>query len=247
MKLNARIAVIIVSLVIVAGLTVALISVHKARKARLCQEIRVELKVDTVSRLTPDAVLRFINRRHLNPVGQRCDSVNLARIEQELVTMPLVETAECYFDNRGILRVVLTERLPLFHVHTVVSDYCIDHRGRQMSTPDLVRDGVPVVTGDVTLDFAQGRLFEMISYIEQDETFAHDFLHYTVGRGNQVSTRSRSGGYLVHFGTADRYEQRLDKLSRFRRWQQKNNIETQYSEISLQYRDQIVCKHKTEQ
>lgn len=246
MNRHTKIAIIAVAVVIAVGLTAALVLTARARRARVVTDVRAELRVDTVSQLTAPAVISFMKARKLIPTGQRCDSVDLTHIEDEVATMPLVGTVECYFDNRGVLRVVVTERLPLFHVHTIVSDYCVDFNGRQMATPAMIRPGVPRVSGDVTLDFATGDLYRLILYIHNDPDFADDFLHFSVGRGNQVSTYSVSGSYRVRLGRPDRYEQRLDKLRRFRLWQQKTGHDGLYSEISLQYRDQIVCKKKQE-
>lgn len=228
--------------IVVIGIIISAVMAHHdvGMDRKVCQGINIEIvNYDSTMLLTVDDVREYMTMRKITAKGLHENEIDLVKIEKDLELMPLVDDANCYFDNRQALRIDIVGKCPLFHVKTVVSDYCIDQNGHQMATPLKEWKDEVLVDGDVALAYAESGLYEVIKFISRDKEFRNEFRRYRVGCGNQISMWSKSHGYWVTLGTNDRYEQRLDKLSRF--WASEQGS-LEYKSIDLQFMGQVVCK-----
>ena len=239
-----QISIFILTAILLVGLVVGIVAATKNRQANTCKGYVIKIENSGNKMLKEGVVKDFIKTRNLDPTGQVCDSVDLEKIERELSTIPLVSEVECYMLENGKMMVEIGERMPLFHVKTNISDYCIDTKGQQMNTPKNLPEGIFKVTGDVTLEYAMQSLFPIIKYVTEDKAFAGEFHSMKVGGGNQISMKSKKFDYTVVLGTAERYEQKLDKLIRFRQYDKTGERQKMYKQIDLQFRGQVVCKKK---
>ena len=239
-----RITVLSVVAVLVIALIAAVAHARTMRHIQRCQGVEIVMDTTGQQLLRTADVRKFIADRHLDPTGQLCDSVDLAHIESELATMPLVDNAECCLLRNGTLHIVVTPCLPFFRVRTAVSDYCIDVNGHQMVTPPMLPDSVICVTGDVTIGFATDRLYPLICFLYSDTAFSNEFRTISVGGGNQVRLYSNRHPYHLIIAGNDRFEPAFEKFTIFRRSAKSNGYETKYQSINLQFRGQIVCKKR---
>ena len=244
MPQSKKILIIILTIIALAGLIVGVVVASHNQKPVICSGYEVRIVGNEKAMLTPKMVDEFIGQRKLNPKGMPCDSINLTRMENELRTMPLAASAECYILENGKVVIEIRQRVPLFHVKTAISDYCIDTEGHQMNTPKTLPDSTFKVSGDVTLEYAIEGLYPVLNYLNQSRDFRGEFIRVQVEAGNQVMLASRKYDYVVALGSAERYEQKLEKLTRFRQYDKKGDLQAQYQRIALQYRGQIVCKKK---
>lgn len=228
--------------VIMIGIIVAvsMAAHHVGRSNKICNDVKIEIvNADSTMLLTVADVQEYMTMRKIKVKGICENKIDLIKIEETLELMPLIDDANCYFDNRQNLRIDIMGKRPLFHVKTIISDYCIDQDGHQMITPLKEWKDEVLVEGDVALAYAESGLYDVIKYISKSKQFRDEFRHYRVGCGNQISMWSRSHGYWVTLGTNERYEQRLDKLSRF--WESEQG-KLEFRGIDLQFRGQVVCK-----
>lgn len=244
MRRGKRITIISVVAVLAVALIVVLAHAMAMRRIECCQGVEIEMDTSRQQLLQLADVRKFIADRHLDPTGQLCDSVDLAHIEDELATMPLVDNAECCFLRNGTLRISVTPCHPFFRVRTAVSDYCVDINGHQMITPLSLPDTVISVTGDVTIGFATERLYPLVCLLYSDTALSNEFRSIIVGGGNQVRLYSNRHPYHLVVAGDERFEPAFEKFRVFSRSAESRGYETKYESINLQFRGQIVCKKR---
>jgi len=237
--LQRTILLSILGLLLAVGLIVLVMLSRRSSDGRLCQGMKLEIRQDKDGVLTEDDVKQYIIT-HLTPCKNKpVTDIDLAETERQLALMPLIGNVECYIDNKGYLQAVITEAIPVMHVLGGNHDYCVDTEARQMPTPTKLRQGVALVDGaNVSLHFATGDLFLLITYIQQNG-WSSEFTHFQVGRGNKVSMKSDKYGYWVCMGQPTEFVRKFDKLERFRKAEPNHAA---YKEINLDYYGQVVCK-----
>jgi len=221
-------------------LLVALVVLSRRTKdATLCKGIKISIETDSAGVLTKPDVEEYI-MTHVTPsTAKPVSDINLSEIEAQLSQMPLISTAQCYIDNKGFLRVDVTEMIPIMHIYGGNHDYCVDIEAHQIPTPTKLRKGVAIVDGrNVSLQFATGDLYNLICFIRQNG-WSSEFTTFRVGAGNKVTMKSNRYGYDVCLGVPNEVERKFDKLTRFRI---KTPDHSNYKEINLDYYGQVVCK-----
>lgn len=225
---------------LLAAALITLVAIsNRSRKDVLCNGVKISVSSDSLGVLTEKDIQDFMTL-HVTPSTHKpIADINLTEIESQLSEMPLVATVECYIDNKDYLCVEVSEMIPMMHVYGGNHDYCVDIDAHQMPTPSKLREGVATVDGtNVSLQFATGDLFDLISYIHQNG-LSHEFTEFRVGAGNKVSMRSNLYGYWVAFGVPEGIARKFDKLARFRKSVPDH---TKYKEINLDYYGQVICK-----
>lgn len=206
---------------------------------RVCNGIEVTVITDSAGVLTEKDVEMFMQRHVTDYSKSPVDEVNLAKLEEQIVKMPLVASVECYIDREYVICVEVTEVVPVMHVLGGNHDYCVDANAHQLITPTKLRKGVALVDGrNVSLQFATGELFNLICYIQQNG-WSSEFTRFRVEAGNKVTMKSDKYGYDVCLGVPDGYVRKFDKLVRFRQFEADH---AKYKEINLDYYGQVVCK-----
>lgn len=244
MSRSKKIIILTTIVLLTVYLAIAVVYASKRHHSERCLGIEVILHKTSSSLLMHSDIHSFIEKRHINPTGKLCDSIDISNIEKELCTMPLVLNAECCILRNGIMRIDIFQRTPLFHIHTSISDYCIDDRGMQMTTPQHLPDTIIHVTGDVTISFATENLYPLICFMYSDGELSDEFRRISVGRGNQINLYSNRYPYCLIMAGDNRYEPGFEKFKKFREWDKRGEHQTKYKTINLQFRGQIVCKRK---
>lgn len=210
-------------------------------RQEVCGDVRIEItNADSCKLINQYDVSSYLAQRGLKLSGLTRESANLSQVEEVINTMVMVDHTECYFDNGGKLNIMVTARIPLFKVKSKLGDkYCIDKKGRQMGYVDLDWSGEVSVTGEVSLDFAEGSLYELIMYIKSQKNLRDEFTKFDIDKGNVVRMYSNTHKYMVTLGKADRYEQKLDKLVRF--WDTECG-KKKFKALNIDFYGQVVAK-----
>lgn len=234
-------SVSIVAVAMLVGLICGISGGKEDSRQVVCDEVKVEItNADSCNLISSDDVSRYLKQRGLQLDGLTRESTNLSQVEEVINSMVMVDHAECYFDNGGVLNIQVTARIPLFKVNSNLGDkYCIDKKGRQMGYVDLNWSGEVLVTGEVPLDFAEGPLYELIMFIKSQKNLKDEFTKFDIDKGKVVRMYSNTHKYNVTLGKTDRYEQKLDKLVRF--WDTKCGKKN-FKELNIDFYGQVVAK-----
>ena len=188
-----------------------------------------------------------------NPVGKATGSFNLKKLEDELKKNVWIKSAQLFFDNNEVLKVIVQEREPIARVFTTTgTTFYIDNDLTMLPLSDKFSARLPVFTnfpsdkkvlskadssllGDVrTISLALQKDSFSMAMVEQVDITAQRMFEMIPKIGNQ----------LIVFGDATDVDAKLQKLKLFYKeiivkagW---NN----YSVINVQYKSQVVAKRK---
>jgi len=186
----------------------------------------------------------MLRTEKIYPVGRTLDIGLLHRIEKAVQQHPMVRTAECYTTPRNVVRIRITQRVPLLMVAMPNEAYFIDTDRKVMPVRASVKDQVLVVTGAVGTQMASQPLADFALWL-QDEPYWRARIHRMHVRTPQmiyVHLRGETQPRVL-LGTIKRYEQKLKKLRSF----YDNGAEAlkgkNYIELDLRFKGQVIGRY----
>ncbi|UEG50292.1 hypothetical protein LK994_02235 [Ferruginibacter lapsinanis] len=189
-----------------------------------------------------------------NPIGRPVSKFNLRTIESDLKKNVWVKTAQLFFDNNQVLQVDIFEREPMARVFTTTgTTFYIDSSVAVLPLSDKYSARLPVFTNfpsgsNKVLSKADSALLRdvlAISTTLQKDSFCMamiDQVDITLQRTFQLIPKI--GTQLIVFGDASDVEEKLQKLKLFYKDAMVKAGWNYYSEINVQYKNQVVAKRR---
>lgn len=131
-------------------LTLLLAAIGKQNKD-VCKGYEITIKGERTKDFFVDnsdiaGMLKYAAKKDLK--GEPRSSINLAEIEASLEKNPWIKDAQLYFDNKGMLRVSVTEREPIARIFTSGGrSFYLDAENHAMPLTERAVAQVPVFTG----------------------------------------------------------------------------------------------------
>lgn len=230
---------------LIAYLSYAFVTSRNRTSAYECEKVQICVSdSNEAGFVTTAGIISKMKQAHLHPVGKPMDSVSCQCIKDMLLRDPFISEATCYKTPAQQVHIIVAQRVPILRIMADNGDnYYIDESGFKMA-PDGYYADLPVVTGNVDHQFASTQLLPIGQMLRQD-TFWHDQIeqiHVTPNRELQLTTRI--GDLIINAGTPDNMEMKLHKLFVFYHKVLAEVGWNQYSEISIAYSNQVVCKKK---
>ena len=186
----------------------------------------------------------LLRSRGLDPVGKPIDRTILHRIEKTVGDHSMVRPAECYITAHYVVRVHVTQRVPLLRVQIPADTYFIDTDRRVMQARASVRDRVTVATGAVGVQMAAGPLADFAQWLQQTPYWKERIHHIQVQSPQMVYIYLNDpNAPRVVLGTMRGYESKLDKLRTFFDNCPPEIREKKYSELDLRFHGQVIGRN----
>lgn len=250
-----RVLVALVSVAMVTGFVILFIAASKDRSQAVCTAMRIEVEESGAPLfVNTRAIKDFISQnRKLNPVGRKLRQLNTALLEESVKTFPWVKDAELYVDNNDILRIRITQCVPVARIFTRSGHtFYVDREGTHLPVTGNFAADLPVFTGfptDVARpDSADSVLFAQVlalsSYI-----CARPFWKAQISQVNILADRHFElipvvGDQLIEFGSGDRIEDKFSKLMAFYQGALNNVGWGYYDTLNLAYAGQVIASRK---
>lgn len=184
------------------------------------------------SLLTKDNVMRYLTE---------VDTLSVPQIEYALSKHVLVSQVECYQTNNGTMKCLLWCKEPVARVMADAGNFYLC-RGGEFLNAGYVHLNLPLLTGcaDSLMCSTWGE--QLCSYIHDHEFWNNQIEQINVQPNGNVVIVPRIGAHFIDLGSGQDYVAQLERLMNFYR-QGLNKIGwNKYSNISLAYSNQIVCK-----
>lgn len=236
---------IITAVVLVSGYIIyANWSFSSIDKQIICKNLEIKfLDKEKIKLISQTDIAEILVRENLNPIGILYGKIYTEKIEKAILKNPMVKSVECYKTPSGIIYLEVKQRIPRFIVLGSQNQYVDDDK---MFFPVSLNNAVdvPVVTGLVTKKIIDNNLFDFVNYIADDSFWDAQIEQIHIRPDQKVELITRVGDAVILMGSLDNYEKKLTKL--FRLYHQVfNNIGwNKYETINLQFKEQIVCKHR---
>lgn len=197
--------------------------------------------------LTEGELTKVLETEGVYPVGKALNRGSLHKIESAIRRHPMVRTAECYITPWQVMKVRLTQRVPLLRVQTPGDTYFVDTDRRVMPVREAVKDSVLVAKGAVGVQMASGPLVELAEWLEDNEYWKACVHHVYVHNPRMVYLylKDESGKQKeerVLLGSMRGFEGKLAKCRTFFENGQEALKDKNYSEYDLRFKGQVVAR-----
>jgi cell division protein FtsQ len=230
--------------------------------SKRCGSISIDIK--------DSAEYHFVTRKQLraivygsskNLLGQRLKDIDAGAIENSLSSLRELKTAEVYKTVDGKLHVYVDQRNPMMRVMPDSGgDFFLDEDGILVRKRNMYNPRLHIVEGNITITRAMldGQsvldtsmkntilkdIYYLVDYINNDKFWSAMIDQIYVDNNNEIDLIPRVGNQFIHLGTADDFRGKLRNLGAFYDKVLPKVGWDKYSEINLEFRNQIVCKKR---
>jgi len=210
-------------------------------KDQVCKSLEISI-IDKTSTLliSEKDVSQILEQADLNPVGKTIKHISTENIEAELHKNPMIKVAECYKTPMGSMKIKITQRRPKFRV-VGFGSYYVDADRKTMPVSPNYAAYVPVVSGRITVSMATGKMFDFITFLEENPFWNAQIEQINVRDDLKIELVPRVGDAIILLGKLDNYAAKLNKLNKLYTEGFKVIGWNRYKIIDLEYKDQVVC------
>lgn len=189
-------------------------------------------------------VRELLLRNKFFPEGQQVDKVPLALIDSTLAANPYVKEALAYLDVDGRLCIEVVPHVPVMHIIPEGgAPFYIGSEGETMPA-DIYAADLPLASGYISRQFATTRL-SVLSRIMAEDSFWDDLIgQIYVGQDSCLTIVPRVGDFTVRLGEARDLRLKLEYLKAFYTDALPQVGWNVYSELNLEYNNQLVATRK---
>lgn len=167
--------------------------------------------------------------------------VDAEEIEQLVLKDQLIAHASCYTTCKNYIYIDVKQRNPVLRIMDNGSGYYIDDKGAYMPISSQYAIPLLVASGNFSREYAQESLYPIAMAICSNPFWSAQIEQIAVLANKEIVLVPRVGNHQILFGTADRYEQKLEKLKLlYDKVLVKKGWNT-YSTINLKFKNQVVC------
>ena len=240
MKIKTIITAVIAFLVVAAILATALWASHVPDDTE-CQQVKVVLCDSTKHQFVSQSeLLRTLKRSDLLPVGRKMEQISCHAIEQALLQHDMIRTAECCKMCNGIVRICVTQRVPLLYVQTPEANYYVDTDRKVMPVRESVKVQVPTFKGAVSQRSATEEYYDFAEWLVNDKYWHNRITQVHVRTPRDIVLHQREVPGCILLGDMDNYEQKLKRLRKLYVDGFDKIGYTTYKEYDLRFAGQVI-------
>jgi len=190
-------------------------------------------------------------------------NLDLKALEKQFDEMPSVKKAEVYTTLNGMLKVDIKQRTPIARVFTKTSSFYLDKAGYVMPLSDKYTAKVPVVNGDLNIDYS---VVAGLNFAKENQLTQKNFEAKKLVEAYQLAYKFMSvpfwdaqfkqiyfkedgdvelipavGNHVILIDGSNDIEESLTKLMILYKEGLRKTGWNNYRVINLKYKDQIVC------
>ena len=181
-----------------------------------CTEIQVEIENNEgLNFVTPEYVIEELERKHVVVKNVPVWQINVEEIENVLSQSQYIESVECMFVNGGVLKINVSQILPVMRVFDGDQSYYVNKQGKRMTAVANCNIDVPVVQGHFTNKFTPMRLLPLVQYVESDSALKALVTMYCIGDTNNIILVPSVEGHVINIGNCSSFESKFRKLKLF--------------------------------
>jgi cell division protein FtsQ len=257
MKKGLRIAIIAAAACLLAFLILMIFMMNGNRKRELtCGGVNVEF-ADGYNFVTPEDIEGYLDSEYGAYIGQRLDSVDLAKVEKILDNKSAILKTEAYTTPDGMLNVKVYQREPVVRFQKGGNGFYADEKGFLFPLQSNYTSQVPIIDGAVPLTFESGYkgepvtekekewlsgIIELAAHMKATKTWAENISQISVRANGDLVMVPRQGKEVFIFGPADDFEEKFSKMEKYYTSILPEKGEGFYSTVNVKYKGQIICR-----
>lgn len=236
---------IIVWLVVFAYLGMSLAFTERMVKTQAVEAIVVEISDSLELKIvSKESVFEKLKSHGFRINGMPVDSVDRLAIGDVVRDINGVKDASVFYTPDGDLNIRVWQKTPVVRIKSGRQDYYLDEDNQILGSLISHTPRVTVITGNVDLDLAKGKLFDLAILIQNDSFYSSLIQEIHLDKRQFLEIIPRVGNHRIFMGEPEDMEWKLRKLKAFYNKAFPNLGWDRYSSIDLRYGDQVVCKKK---
>ncbi len=235
------------------ALCILLVSAVQRNNQLRCNDLEIAIEGFKNEMFISEADVQALLEKKVGQKLKGCsmEKLDLRNLESVLQKDSWIKQAQLYVDNRQLLHINVSERLPVARIFTVANNsFYIDSEAVALPLSSYEIADVPVFTNVpdrgkiVTTEDSifWRRLSGIGSYIIRDSFLLLQVGQVSITPEKELELYPVIGNHVVRFGNAENYELKFDKLSRFYKQVLAKAGLNKYSVIDVRYDKQIVAK-----
>ena len=194
--------------------------------------------------ITSAELSKELKKKNMHPQGKRLDFIDGRKIEETLEKNPFIEKAQCVKTAADIVKITVTQRLPILRIMTVNGDdYYVDAHGRKMSGVKYAADLV-VVTGYADYKYVRRYLVSLGLFLQQNNFWNDQIEQLNVTSSGDLEMIPRVGEQIVLFGKPKGLNNKFKHLELFYKKVMNEVGWNKYTVLNLEFDNQIICTKK---
>lgn len=240
------------------GLVFAVI--HGMNQRRIGQLTCIGVKVeftDDFNFVTVKDIEGYLGKGYGAYIGQRLDSVDLAKVERILDGKSAILKAEAYTSPDGYLNVKIRQREPAVRFQKEDNGFYADEKGFLFPLQRNYTSMVPIIDGAVPLDVERGfkgrpktereqewlaDVLDLVNFMKESEIWAENISQINVRDNGDLVLIPREGKERFIFGPATDFDGKFDRISRYYTTILPEKGAGYYSTVNVKCNGQIVCR-----
>ena len=240
-----KIAYIVLAVLLAAYILLSSFFFKDPTGATVCNKVSIVV-VDTLERhfISERDVTVMLKNAGLYPQGKALREIDTEKIEARLKENKLIKDAQAYKTTGGTLKVKIYQRIPLMRVIGISDNYYVDTEGKAMPVASQYAAYVPLFSGHITKEHAQGELFTFARYLHGNKFWNAQIEQIYVHPNKDLELTPRVGNHQILLGSLEDFEKKLSNLELFYNQALNKTGWNRYSMINLKYKNQIVCTRR---
>ncbi len=168
------------------------------------------------------------------------DEVFLANVEKTINKHPMISKSEVYLSVDGVLKVVVTQKIPIGRVFNNKDSFYIDYNGSLMPLSEEETARVPIITGQIQ-NKNKDKLVAVLKQIYDDDFLKKNITSLQILSDQSVIMTSRNFDYQIFFGQLINIESKFKNYKAFFQKAVEGNLLEKYKTINLIFEHQVVA------
>lgn len=232
--------------------------VRRERAEAVCNHLQINF-TDSLRFVSEQDIRGYLDANYGACIGQRLDSVQLARIEDLLESRSAVMRCEAWTTGDGVLHLDITQRAPVLRFQDGDRGFYVDDRGYIFPLHKTYTAPVPVVEGAIPVDIPEGYKGEaktgferdwiagvlaMNRYISSSRSWTRSIKHIRVRPNGDLllTLDGRDEEFIV--GQPENIPDKLMRIDRYLGVIASTHAEGYYKTVNVKYNQQIICRQK---
>lgn len=258
-----KVGLILIDILLATYIVVAFSAFNKPEEhLRVCKDVKIIISDATAHGfINSKEIKKRLEKSGLYPKGHTLADVSCRKIEETLKKTPFVNTVECYKTEDGIVTVDITQRLPVVRIKAINNDdFYIDDQDCIMPNSEYTSDLI-IATGYINRVYAVRYVSPLARMLMSNDLYRNMFEQIHITRELGVELIPRVGNHVIYLGRISEsnvrqerekiisnfIDTKMKRLESFYRYGLSQVGWNMYSEISLEFDNQIICKRNDDE
>ncbi len=249
-KISARkIMQAMVTILVTGACITAMLSAARKQDAQHIKDFSINIKNEQYGFIDKAEVKqRLLNNKDIDVQKISLGRLNIGKMEEIVATNPWVADAQVFVDNRKVVHVNLTQRVPVARLFDQAGNsYYLDNTLAAMPLSDryihytTVVTNVPVLKEDSTGDALKAQIVKLVRHIERDSFWSAQVSQIILNDDKAFEIVPVLGNHKILIGDTSNLDEKFENLYAFYKKVMVRIGWDKYEVLDVRYKGQVVA------